>query len=35
MKLKFVTLTGADNRTDAAGMAALSKKYPFGMGDFV
>ena len=23
MKLKFVTLTGADNRTDAAGMAAL------------
>lgn len=29
MKLKFVTLTGADSKTDATEMAKLSKKYNF------
>ena len=29
MQIKFVTLTGADDRTDVAKMVELSKKYPF------
>lgn len=29
MKLKFVTLTGADDRTDVAHMVELSKKFPY------
>ena len=29
MKLKYVTLTGADDRTDAAKMAELSKRFSF------
>ena len=29
MKIKFVTLTGADDKTDASKMAELSQKFPF------
>lgn len=29
MKIKYVTLTGADNNTDIDGLMSLSKKYPY------